>query len=93
LAAAAIDSRLLDVAQSEKRVIISGDRDFAALLTELRLDQPSVIYLRSGIPLHPKPLAALIHANLPAIEGDLKEGSIVVFEPSRIRVRRLPIAD
>lgn len=88
---AAPDAMLLELAKSEERVIISGDRDFSTLLAELRFDQPSVIYLRSGIPLAPKALADLIHANLPSIQNDLAQGSIVIFEPGRIRVRRLPI--
>jgi hypothetical protein len=39
----------------------------------------------------PEQHAALLLANLKAIEHDLGEGSIVVFEPDRIRVRALPI--
>jgi predicted nuclease of predicted toxin-antitoxin system len=52
-----------------------------------------VIYLRSGVALAPKALARLIHANLRSIQSDLAEGSIVIVEPGRIRVRRLPIPE
>jgi hypothetical protein len=30
-------------------------------------------------------------ANLPAITSDLESGAVVIIEPSRIRVRTLPI--
>jgi predicted nuclease of predicted toxin-antitoxin system len=42
--------------------------------------------------VHPEQQAALLLANLPAIENELAEGSVVAFEPGRIRIRALPIS-
>jgi len=36
---------------------------------------------------------AVLLGNLGSIESELGKGAIVVIEPDRIRVRRLPIAD
>ncbi len=35
--------------------------------------------------------AALLQANLPAVEVDLVEGAIAVLESGRVRVRKLPL--
>jgi predicted peptidase len=49
------------------------------------------VLFRHGAGRHPEQQAAPLVANLPAIEGDLAQGSVVVFAPDRIRVRSLPI--
>jgi hypothetical protein len=39
----------------------------------------------------PDQQADVLMANLAAIESDLNAGSLIVLEPDRMRVRRLPI--
>ena len=89
--AAALDVELLEIAKIQRRVIISADRDFGTLLAELKADQPSVIYLRGGVERDPVLLADRIASNLPRIATALAAGAIVVIEPGRIRIRKLPI--
>ncbi len=89
--ARASDSQLLDLAKAQNRIVLSADRDFGTLLAELRVSQPSVVYLRGGIERSPKRLAATLSENLARIESLLAEGVIVVIEPGRVRIRRLPI--
>lgn len=53
--------------------------------------KPSVIQFRGPGSRRPEPLAQAILSNLTQISEALASGSIVTFEPSRLRVRALPI--
>lgn len=52
---------------------------------------PSVIQFRGQGSRKPEALARAIVSNLPQLVDALQSGSIVTFEPSRVRVRALPI--
>jgi len=71
------DIVILDKAAADNRIVVSADTDFGALLAARNVQKPSVIQFRG--PGSRKPDALL------------ERGSIVTFEPSRIRVRALPI--
>ena len=53
--------------------------------------KPSVILFRGATPRRPVDQAALLLANLATIEPELMKGAIAVIEPTRIRMRSLPI--
>lgn len=89
---AASDDEIFDRAKNEQRIIISADTDFGTLLAVREENSPSVILLRHGTQQRrPEQQAAILLANLAEVARDLAEGSVVVFEPERVRIRGLPL--
>jgi predicted nuclease of predicted toxin-antitoxin system len=84
------DAAILEKGREEKRIVITFDADFHALLALSRAATPSVIRIRiEG--LYGKKAADLIQAVLTRCVEDLKQGAVVTVRPKRIRVRRLPL--
>ncbi len=83
------DREVLDLARTEERVLLSADTDFGmtTILATTSARAPSVTGRR------PAQQAALLLANLAAIEDALDAGSVIVLEEGRMGVRRPPIVE
>ncbi len=89
--ASAMDGAIFDRAEADDRVVISQDSDFASLLIERSAPNPSVVLFRHLPNRRTDALLRLFLANLPYVEEDLEKGALVMMEPSRVRVRLLPV--
>ncbi len=85
------DVEIFERAVSEDRVVISADTDFGTILALRASSKPSVILFRREVSHHPQKQFDSLMANLRQIEKELDLGAVVVFDPGRIRVRKLPI--
>jgi predicted nuclease of predicted toxin-antitoxin system len=87
----ALDAEILARATAERRILISEDMDFrhlacgrAALVGIRGAAAPPAFHQAEFV-------VTLLLANLPQLAESLEQGSLVVMEERRIRVRRLPI--
>lgn len=87
------DPEVLDLAHRDQRVLVSADTDFGTLLAQTGATSPSVVIFRRATGRRPVDQAALFIANLPSMAEALDEGSVVVLEETRLRLRRLPISE
>ena len=85
------DATIFERAATDDRIVVSADTDFGALLAARTVGKPSVIQFRGPGSRRPDALAHTILSNLSQLTESLESGSIVTFEPSRVRVRALPI--
>lgn len=88
----AADAVILNRAADDGYTVITADSDFPMLLALQGAGAPSVVHLRHINELTRQEQAALLVANLPTVLDDLAHGAIVSLRPTRMAVRRLPIA-
>ena len=89
--AAAADTEILALAADQDRMVVSEDTDFGTLLALRSESKPSFILFRHQPDRTASALLELLLATLPEVGADVVAGAVVVIEPRRVRVRRLPI--
>lgn len=87
----ASDEELLALADRERRVVVTGDTDFGALLALTQNTSPSVILFRARRMPAAGSQGSVMLEHLDNLVGDLDAGAVVVITDDRIRVRRLPL--
>jgi predicted nuclease of predicted toxin-antitoxin system len=86
----ATDLEILNLGRSERRVCVTLDADFHALLATSGEQAPSVIRIRKE-GLDGEALAALLQSVWARIETQLAAGALVTITERSVRTRRLPI--
>ncbi len=84
------DTEIIQRVKEEGRAVATLDADFHALLALDEAIAPSVIRIRIER-LRAKALTELLLSVITECEEELQQGAAVTVEPSRIRIRRLPL--
>lgn len=84
------DAEIIQRAREEERAVATLDADFHTLLALDEAISPSVIRIRIER-LRSQALTDLLMIVIAECEEDLEQGSAITVEPSRIRIRRLPL--
>ena len=88
--AEAEDVDIIQRARDEGRIVVTLDADFHALLALDVATTPSIIRIRIER-LRAQALTDLLLTVIAECGEDLEQGAAITVEPSRIRVRRLPL--
>lgn len=84
------DGDIADWAETERRVILTADRDFSAILAMRGAAGPSVVQLRSAN-LRVSAIGDAVLAVIEEARSDLTAGALLSFDGYRARLRLLPI--
>ncbi len=87
---AAEDIEIIYRARAEERIIATLDADFHTLLALETATTPSVIRIRMES-LRAQALTELLLKVISECAAELQQGAAVTVEPSRIRIRLLPL--
>jgi len=86
----ASDWEIMAWARGNGYVVFTHDLDFSALLAATQLEGPSVIQVRTQNIL-PEAIGDQVIDSLKRFLNELEKGAIIAIDPSRFRVRILPL--
>ncbi len=85
------DIEIYEFAIKNNYTIITADLDFGEILAYSKSSRPSTIVLRIE-DFQVKNVNEKLKLALPKIKDELDEGSIIIIERHRIRIKKLPIS-
>lgn len=85
------DDLVFVAAERSKRVIVSADTDFGALLALRKSASPSFILFRKTTGVRPSVIATQLRDFLPRYQQETESGCILTVTTDLVRIRRLPI--
>lgn len=84
------DSEIMDFAKAHDYVVLTHDLDFSAILAATRGDKPSVVQIRAE-DVSPDVIGQAVIDAVRQMRLELADGALVSVDPSRTRLRLLPL--
>jgi len=84
------DSEIMEFALRQGYIVLTHDLDFSAILAATNVRCPSVVQIRAA-EISPGKIGAKVVAALRQMEQELKDGALLTIDPSRTRLRLLPL--
>jgi predicted nuclease of predicted toxin-antitoxin system len=86
----ALDSEIMLYAKANDYVVLTHDLDFSAILAATQGEKPSVVQIRAA-DVSAEAIDKYVIAALRQMATELESGALLTVEPSRIRLRVLPL--
>lgn len=86
----ATDAQIMAYASAHDFVVLTHDLDFGAILAATQGDKPSVVQIRSDN-VSPDAIGPQLLTALRQMQAELQEGALLTVDPSRTRMRVLPL--
>jgi predicted nuclease of predicted toxin-antitoxin system len=86
----ALDSEIMMYAAANDYVVLTHDLDFSAILAATHGEKPSVVQIRAE-DVNPDAIGTQVAAALRQMESELREGALLTVDPTRTRLRLLPL--
>jgi predicted nuclease of predicted toxin-antitoxin system len=83
-------TEIMAFAKAHDYVVLTHDLDFSAILAATRGEKPSVVQVRAE-DVSPEAIGAAVVAAARQTASDLDDGALLTVEPSRMRLRLLPL--
>ncbi len=84
------DSEIMAYASKNDYVVLTHDLDFGAILAATHGEKPSVVQIRAG-DVSPNAIGKQVIMALRQMASELETGALIIVDPTRARLRVLPL--